>query len=59
MYLLRSARATLYAPCHPGNAGAHINACQAEGLAIQRPTFGDLVRYFTTDIGVLSQVIHL
>ena len=45
--------------CHPGKAGAYIKAYEAEGLAIQRPILGNLVGYFTTDIGVLNQVIHL
>ena len=45
--------------CHPGKAGAYIKAYAAEGLAIQRPILGNLVGYFTTDIGVLNQVIHL
>lgn len=45
--------------CHPGKAPAYIKAYEAEGLAIQRPILGNLVGYFTTDVGPLNQVIHL
>ena len=44
---------------HAGKAGAYVKAYEAEGLAIQRPILGNMVGYFTTDIGVLNQVIHL
>ena len=45
--------------CHPGKAGAYVKAYEAEGLAIQRPILGNLVGYFTTEVGPLNQVIHL
>ena len=45
--------------CHPGKARRYIEMYEAEGLAIQRPILGNLIGYFTSDIGPLNQVIHL
>ena len=38
--------------------GRYLQLVREEGLAIQQPILGDLMGYFTTDIGPLSQVIH-
>lgn len=45
--------------CHPGKAPQYVQMYEAEGLAIQRPILGNLVGYFTSDIGTLNQVVHL
>ena len=38
--------------------GRYLQLVREEGLSIQQPILGNLVGYFTTDIGPLSQVIH-
>jgi hypothetical protein len=45
--------------CHCGKAAQYVKMYEAEGLAIQRPILGNLVGYFTTEIGPLNQVVHL
>lgn len=45
--------------CHCGKAETYVRMYQEEGLAIQRPILGHLLGYFTSDIGVMNQVIHL
>ncbi len=45
--------------CHCGKAQQYVRAYEAEGLAIQRPILGNLVGYFTSEIGALNQVVHL
>lgn len=42
-----------------GCMAQYLNLVRHEGLAIQQPILGHLVGYFTTEIGVLSQVTHL
>lgn len=42
-----------------GRMGRYLQLVREEGLAIQQPILGHLVGYFTTEIGVLSQVTHL
>ncbi|MCI3203556.1 MULTISPECIES: NIPSNAP family protein [Pandoraea] len=42
-----------------GCMSQYLNLVRTEGLAIQQPILGHLVGYFTTEIGVLSQVTHL
>jgi hypothetical protein len=42
-----------------GRMGRYLQLVREEGLAIQQPILGQLVGYFTTEIGVLSQVTHL
>lgn len=42
-----------------GCMSLYLNLVRTEGLAIQQPILGHLVGYFTTEIGVLSQVTHL
>jgi NIPSNAP len=37
----------------------YLRLCEHEGLAIQQPILGDLIGYFSTDIGTLNQIIHL
>jgi hypothetical protein len=45
--------------CHPGKARLYVEMYEAEGLAIQRPILGNLLGYFTSEIGTLNQVVHL
>lgn len=42
-----------------GRMSRYLQLVREEGLAIQQPILGQLVGYFTTEIGVLSQVTHL
>jgi hypothetical protein len=43
----------------PGKALEYVRMYEAEGLAIQRPILGNLVGYFTSEIGTLNQIVHL
>ncbi|MFL9960224.1 NIPSNAP family protein [Paraburkholderia sediminicola] len=45
--------------CYCGKAQQYVRMYQEEGLAIQRPILGNLVGYFTSELGVLNQVVHL
>jgi len=42
-----------------GQLPAYLKLVREEGLAIQRPVLGNLIGYFTTEIGPLNHVIHL
>ncbi|AVZ17501.1 TPA: NIPSNAP family protein [Pseudomonas aeruginosa] len=42
-----------------GSMSSYLELVRDEGLAIQRPILGRLVGYFTTEIGVLSQITHM
>lgn len=42
-----------------GRMGRYLRLVREEGLAIQQPILGQLIGYFTTEIGVLSQVTHM
>ncbi|MFA6265055.1 MAG: NIPSNAP family protein [Pseudolabrys sp.] len=42
-----------------GRMGRYLQLVRDEGLAIQQPILGHLIGYFTTEIGPLSQVVHL
>ena len=43
----------------PGRMMEYVGMYQAEGLAIQRPILGNLVGYFTTEVGTLNQIVHM
>ena len=43
----------------PGKSLEYVRMYEAEGLAIQRPILGNLVGYFTSEIGTLNQIVHL
>ena len=45
--------------CYCGKAQAYVKMYEEEGLAIQRPILGNLVGYFTTELGDLNQIVHL
>lgn len=42
-----------------GRMGRYLKLVRDEGLVIQQPILGNLIGYFTTDIGPLSQVTHM
>ncbi|MEI5668892.1 NIPSNAP family protein [Bosea sp. CCNWLW174] len=42
-----------------GRMNCYLQLVREEGLAIQQPILGQLVGYFTTEIGALSQVTHM
>jgi hypothetical protein len=42
-----------------GRMSRYLQLVRDEGLAIQQPILGHLIGYFTTEIGLLSQVTHL
>lgn len=42
-----------------GRMNRYLQLVREEGLAIQQPILGQLVGYFTTEIGALSQVTHM
>lgn len=44
---------------HPGKLQAYLQLYEVEGLAVQRPILGELVGYFSTEIGPLNQIVHL
>jgi hypothetical protein len=41
-----------------GCMGRYLKLVQEEGLPLQQPVLGNLLGYFTTEIGPLSQVVH-
>ena len=43
----------------PGAVPEYLRLYEAEGLAIQRPTLGRLVGYFSAEVGPLNQIVHL
>jgi len=43
----------------PGKALEYIKGYEKEGLAIQRPILGNLVGYYSTEIGPLNVLVHL
>jgi hypothetical protein len=43
----------------PGEVPHYLRLYEETGLAIQRPTLGRMVGYFSTDVGPLNQVVHL
>lgn len=45
--------------CHCGKAQEYVRMYEQHGLAIQRPTLGNLLGYFTSELGALNQVVHL
>ncbi len=42
-----------------GALPAYLKLVNEEGLAIQKHHLGELVGYFSTDIGPLNQIVHL
>jgi hypothetical protein len=44
---------------HPGKLPEFMRLYEQEGLEVQKRVLGNMVGYFTTDIGMLNQVVHL
>ncbi len=44
---------------HPGALPGFMKLMEAEGIAIERPILGNLLGYYTSEIGDLNKVIHL
>lgn len=44
---------------HPGKLPEFMRVYEQEGLEVQKRILGRMVGYFTTDIGMLNQVVHL
>lgn len=44
---------------HPGKVAQLLDLHEKEGLPIQGPVLGNLIGYFSSDIGVLNEVVHL
>ncbi len=43
----------------PGKVQEYLRLYEEEGMPIQRSILGNMLGYFTTEIGPLNQVIHL
>ena len=43
----------------PGKAPEYLRLYEQEGMAIQRPILGNLVGYYSTEIGPLNTVVHM
>lgn len=43
----------------PGQLGPFLALYEAEGLAVQRRVLGRMLGYYTTEAGMLNQVVHL
>lgn len=44
---------------HPGCVPEYLRLYEQEGLAIQEPILGNLIGYFSTEIGTQNEVMHL
>jgi hypothetical protein len=44
---------------HPAHVREYLAIYEAEGMALQVSHLGDLVGWFTTDAGVVNEVVHL
>ncbi len=44
---------------HPGKTVAYLKAYEEVGLDVQRAILGNLIGYFTTEIGTLNQIVHM
>jgi hypothetical protein len=42
-----------------GAMPAYLNLVANEGIALQKKHLGELVAYFTSDIGPLNQIVHI
>ncbi len=43
----------------PGTTAEYLSRYERHGLPVQRPILGNLVGYFSSEIGILNQVVHL
>jgi len=44
---------------HPGKVQEFLGVVEEYGLPVLKPTLGNLVGYFYTDVGTVNQVVHL
>jgi hypothetical protein len=44
---------------HPGKLVAFLGLMEEEGIAIERPILGNLLGFYTSEIGELNKVVHL
>lgn len=44
---------------YPGQTSAYLKAYQDEGLHVQLPVLGNLVGYYSVEVGGLNTVIHM
>jgi hypothetical protein len=44
---------------HPGKVPAFLKIVEEYGLPVLKPTLGNLIGYFHTELGTLNQVVHL
>ena len=44
---------------HPGQVGEFLRIYCAEGLEVQTRILGNLLGYYTTEAGMLNQLVHL
>lgn len=44
---------------YTGKVGEYLRLYQAEGLEIQKRILGNLLGYFSTEVGTLNQIVHL
>ena len=43
----------------PGKVADYLSAYAKDGLDVQRGHLGNLIGYFTTEIGPLNQIVHM
>jgi NIPSNAP len=43
----------------PGTVADYLSAYARDGLEVQREHLGNLIGYFTTEIGTLNQIVHM
>ncbi len=44
---------------HPGMVPAYMAAYEKEGLAIQKENLGNMVGFFSVDVGPQNQIVHM
>jgi hypothetical protein len=44
---------------HPGRLKAYLELYEKEGLAVQRSHLGEMIGYFTVEVGPQNQVVHM
>jgi hypothetical protein len=44
---------------HPGGVPKFMQIYEARGMAIQKATLGNMIGYFTSEIGTLNQTVHM
>jgi len=44
---------------YPGKLPEYLKLYETQGLPVQKPILGNFLGYFTTEIGVQNQVVHM